>query len=108
MLGKYTFFPPEAELYKLYIGAWETVKGANNFQYAANEDTQNPDEDTQALVNGAIHWIGYNKIHLVTESLASHEFVIVLFHICHEEFRVMKLSDYLSRLNLVEGLYKSQ
>jgi hypothetical protein len=42
---------------------------------------KNPDEDTQALVNGASHWNGYNKIYLATKSLASPEFLIVLFHI---------------------------
>jgi F-box interacting protein len=94
VLERYGFFPFEAELYRLRTGAWETIRGIDNFQYVVNNG------HTQALVNGASHWIGYHKSYMATESSDNPEFVVVLFHMYHEELRVMKLPDRLSSLNL--------
>jgi F-box interacting protein len=87
--GGYTFFPPQAELYKLRTGAWETIKVANDFQYAIVAGTQ-------ALVNGASHWVGNHKSDMASSS--PQQMVVVFFHMCDEEFRVMKLPDHLSSL----------
>jgi hypothetical protein len=46
-------------------------------------------------VNGASHWLGYHKRDMGSDFS---EFVVVLFHMCDEEFRVMKLPDHLSSL----------
>ncbi|KAE8007949.1 hypothetical protein FH972_004503 [Carpinus fangiana] len=76
-----------AELYKLRTGTWETVKVAEDFQYTIADNRQ-------ALVNGASHWVGYHKRDMDFPKL-----VVLLFHMCEEEFRVMKLPDCLSSLN---------
>jgi F-box interacting protein len=89
VLGRLEFFPFEAQLYKLSTGAWETIRGVDNFQYVA-------DDDTQALVNGASHWLGYHKSNYMAIEYEDREYVIVSFHMCHEEFRVMILPDHLS------------
>jgi F-box interacting protein len=94
--GRYKFFPPQAELYKLCTGAWETVRIAENFQYAIRAGTQ-------ALVNGASHWVGNHKRDM---AFYSPKLVIVLFHMCDEEFRVMKLPDYLSSLYVNHAFLK--
>nr|QEE59970.1 F-box protein At3g07870-like [Betula platyphylla] len=78
-------FPPQAEIYKLRTGVWETVRGADDFQNVQCRDTQ-------ALVNGASHWLGFHRRDMALVK------VVVLFHMCDEEFRVMKLSDHLSSL----------
>jgi hypothetical protein len=46
-------------------------------------------------VNGASHWVGNHKRDMASDSP---KVVIVLFHMCDEEFRVMKLPDHLISL----------
>ncbi|XP_062176178.1 F-box/kelch-repeat protein At3g06240-like [Alnus glutinosa] len=78
--------PPPAQLYKLRTGAWETFSIADDFQYDI------VDSDPQAFVNGACHWVGYSSF---MESEYP-EVVVVLFDMCDEELRVMKLPDRLT------------
>jgi F-box interacting protein len=82
-------FLSHAELYKLRTGTWETVKVAEDFQYTIADKKQ-------ALVNGASHWVGYHKRDMASDFP---KLVVLLFHMCDEEFRVMKLPDCLSSLN---------
>jgi F-box interacting protein len=77
-----------AELYKLRTGTWETVRLPEDFQYSIVDPRQ-------ALVNGASHWVGYHKRDMASDFP---ELVVLLFHMCDEEFRVMKLPDCLSSL----------
>jgi F-box interacting protein len=79
--GTYIF--PRAQLYKLRTGAWETFRIADDFQYSIVEG------NSQALVNGASHWIGYHSSFIKPEY--SDELVVVLFDMCDEKLRVMKL-----------------
>ncbi|XP_059445490.1 F-box protein CPR1-like [Corylus avellana] len=95
----YKSFLLRAELYKLRTGSWETVGGVDNFQYVAYRGRQ-------ALVNGASHWIGCHKSYMPIESRDFSEFVVVLFHMCHEEFRVMKLPDRLSNFRSDDAILK--
>ncbi|XP_059445493.1 F-box protein CPR1-like [Corylus avellana] len=80
-------FSPKAELYKLRTGVWETVWVADDFKY-------NIYADPQVLVNGAIHWVG-NHLRCWPSSGPELEFVVLLFHMCDEEFQVMKFPDRL-------------
>jgi F-box interacting protein len=82
-------FLSRAELYKLCTGTWETVRVPEDFQYIIVDHRQ-------ALVNGASHWVGYHKRDMASDSP---ELVVLLFHMCDEEFRVMKLPDCLSSLD---------
>ncbi|XP_059446384.1 F-box/kelch-repeat protein At3g23880-like [Corylus avellana] len=82
-------FPSHAELYKLRTGTWETVRIAEDFQYTIANSRQ-------ALVNGASHWVGYHKRDMGSDFP---ELVVLLFHMCDEEFRVMKLPACLSSLD---------
>ncbi|XP_059445492.1 F-box protein CPR1-like [Corylus avellana] len=85
--GRYSSFSPKAELYKLCTGTWKTVKVADDFKYTIYACMQ-------ALVNGAIHWLG-NHLRGWPSSGTELEFGVVLFHICDEEFQVMKFPDHL-------------
>ena len=78
-----------AELYKLRTGIWETVRVAEDFQYTIVDNRP-------ALVNGASHWVGYHKRDMAFDFP---ELVVLLFHMCDEKFRVMKLPNCLSSLN---------
>jgi F-box interacting protein len=78
-----------AELYKLCTGTWETVRVPEDFQYSIVDHKH-------ALVNGASHWVGYHKRDMASDFP---ELVVLLFHMCDEEFRVMKLLDCLSSLD---------
>jgi F-box interacting protein len=82
---RYSNCSPKAELYKLHTGVWEMVKVADDFKYFIYGNSH-------ALVNGAIHWLGYHKRGWPNPCV---EFVVVLFHICDEEFQVMKFPDQL-------------
>ncbi|KAE8008676.1 hypothetical protein FH972_005168 [Carpinus fangiana] len=82
-------FLSHAKLYKLRTGTWETVRVPEDFQYSIVEHRQ-------ALVNGASHWVGYHKRDM---AFYFPELVVLLFHTCDEEFRVMKLPDCLSSLD---------
>jgi hypothetical protein len=78
------------ELYKLRTGVWEMVKVAGDFKYTIYGYSQALVNG--ALVNGAIHWLGNHEREWPNPCV---EFVIVLFHICDEEFQVMKFPDRL-------------
>ena len=82
-------FLSHAELYKLCTGTWETIRVPEDFQYGIVDHRQ-------ALVNGASHWAGYYKRDMASDFPKS---VVLLFHMCDEEFRVMKLPDCLSNLD---------
>jgi F-box interacting protein len=84
-------FPPQVELYKLRTGTWERVRVAHDFPNVV------PATNTHAYVNGASHWIGLQKRDMGLMASGSYKRVIVLFHMCDEELRVMKLPDHLSR-----------
>ena len=47
-------------------------------------------------MNGASHWLGNHKSNYMAIEYADREYVTVLFHMCHEGFRVMILPDHLS------------
>jgi F-box interacting protein len=81
---------PKAELYKFRTGVWEMVKVADDFKYTIYGYSQALVNG--ALVNGAIHWLGNHEREWPNPCV---EFVIVLFHICDEEFQVMKFPDRL-------------
>jgi hypothetical protein len=95
VFGSYIRLPPPAQLYRLRTGAWETFRIADDFQYAIADS----DSDLQALLNGASHWIGYHSSIMESEYPDELGMVIVLFDMCDEELRVMKLPhiDYLVR-----------
>ena len=61
------------------------VKVADDFKYTICKYSQ-------ALVNGAIHWFGNHERDRPNPCV---EFGVVLFHICDEEFQVMKFPDRL-------------
>jgi F-box interacting protein len=92
VFGRYKPFPPQAQLYKLHTGAWETFRIAGDFQYAIAASPQ-------ALVNGASHWIGYHSSFMESEYPDELAMVIVLFDMCDEELRVMKLPERLTYLD---------
>jgi hypothetical protein len=46
---------------------------------------------------GASHWIGFQKREMGIMASGSSKRVVLLFHMCDEELRVMKLLDHLSR-----------
>ncbi|XP_059445496.1 F-box/kelch-repeat protein At3g06240-like [Corylus avellana] len=73
------------DLYKLCTGTWETARVADDFKH-----TIYPYKE--AFVNGAIHWFGN---HERDRASSCPERVVVLFHMCDEEFRVMKFPDHL-------------
>jgi hypothetical protein len=73
----------------------EIVRVTDDFQYYSIATEQ------QALVNGAIHWFGNHERAMVS---ASPDLVVVLFHMCDEELRVMKLPAHLSSLKAELGL----
>jgi F-box interacting protein len=82
---RYSDCSPKVEQYKLRSGVWETVRIADDFKYIIYSHTQ-------AFVNEAIHWFGNHKRDWTS---SRPEFVIVLFHMCDEEFQVMKFPDRL-------------
>ncbi|XP_062176181.1 F-box/kelch-repeat protein At3g06240-like [Alnus glutinosa] len=78
----YAVSPPQAELYKLRTGTWETLTGADNFgKYSVPANMQ-------AFLNGASHWL---VLHILASG--SRKRGIVLFDMCDEQLRVMKLPD---------------
>jgi len=85
----YSLFPVlQVEIYRLHAGAWETFTGADDFLYRIAPNTQ-------AFVNGASHWLGYLKReHMLSD--VSPKRVVVLFDMCDEQLRVMKLPDNIS------------
>jgi F-box interacting protein len=84
----YGLFPVlQVELYRLRTGAWETFTGADDFLYHIAPNTQ-------AFVNGASHWFGYLKReHMLSDVYPKR--VVVLFDMCDEQLRVMKLPNHL-------------
>jgi len=68
---------------------WETFTGADDFQYRISTITQ-------AFVNGANHWVGYHKRELMASGYRKR--AVVLFDMCDEELRVMKLPHHLTGL----------
>jgi len=81
----YASSPPQAELYKLRTGTWETFTGADNFgKYSIPENMQ-------AFLNGASHWLIFHIL-----ASGSRKRGIVLFDMCDEQLRVMKLPDNIS------------
>jgi len=82
----YTSFPPQVELYRLRTGAWETITGVDDcFQYYLSAKTQ-------AFVNGASHWVNV----VWPMGSGSPKRAVLLFDMCDEQLRVMKLPDHLS------------
>ncbi|KAE8008051.1 hypothetical protein FH972_004599 [Carpinus fangiana] len=82
---RYSNCSPKAELYKLRTDVWEMVKVADDFKCFIYGNSQ-------ALVDGAIHWLGKHERDWPNPCV---ELVVVLFHICDEEFQVMKFPDHL-------------
>jgi F-box interacting protein len=82
----YRLFPVlQVEIYRLHTGAWETFPGADDFLYRIAPTWQ-------AFVNGASHWFGYLKRKHMLSDVSSKP-VVVLFDMCDEQLRVMKLPD---------------
>lgn len=84
--------PPEVEVYELKTNAWRGIQTAVPYVI--------PESSSQAFVNGAIHWIGYNPADKVAPSPRS---IVVLFNMQDEVFGEMELpkgGDYANRLNL--------
>ncbi|KAF8035157.1 hypothetical protein BT93_C1249 [Corymbia citriodora subsp. variegata] len=84
--------PPVVEVYELKTNAWRGIQTAVPYVI--------PESSSQAFVNGAIHWIGYN----LDDKVASHsKSIVVLFDMHDEVFGEMELpkgGDYENRLNL--------
>jgi F-box interacting protein len=79
-----TLSPLQAELYRLRTGTWETFTGADDFgKYYIYQNTH-------AFLNGASHWLVFH------EASGSRKRMVVLFDMCDEQLRVMKLPDHLS------------
>lgn len=84
--------PPEIEVYELKTNAWRGIQTAVPYVI--------PESSSQAFLNGAIHWIGYNPDDKVASDPRS---IVVLFHMHDEVFGEMELpkgGDYWNRLNL--------
>jgi len=86
----HALFSPQAELYKLRTGTWETFTGADDFgkYYIYEKNYQNTYQN--AFLNGASHWL---VVHMTP---VSGKRMVVLFDMCDEQLRVMKLPDHLS------------
>ncbi|XP_048138799.1 F-box/kelch-repeat protein At3g06240-like [Rhodamnia argentea] len=94
MLGRNwsVIVPPEVEVYELKTNAWRGIQAAVPYVI--------PESSSQAFVNGAIHWIGYNPDDKVASYPRS---IVVLFDMNDEVFGEMELpkgGDYANRLNL--------
>ncbi|KAI3441440.1 F-box domain-containing protein [Psidium guajava] len=84
--------PPEVEVYELKTNAWRGIQAAVPYVI--------PESSSQAFVNGAIHWIGYNPDDKVGSYPRS---IVVLFDMHDEVFGEMELpkgGDNANRLNL--------
>jgi F-box interacting protein len=76
--------PPEVEVYSLAIGEWRMVTALAPIGAVLGRDTQ-------AFINGALHWIALKKV-------TNNKFInfVMVFHLGDEVFREMelpKLSD---------------
>ncbi|KAK3437512.1 hypothetical protein EUGRSUZ_C02180 [Eucalyptus grandis] len=87
--------PPEVEIYELKTNAWRGIQTAVPYVI--------PESSSQAFVNGAIHWIGYNPADRRLKVASSPRSIVVLFDMQDEVFGEMELpkgGDYANRLNL--------
>jgi hypothetical protein len=83
--------PYRAEMFKLSTGTWETLSINDDFHNTKLERNLG-----QVSMNGASHWVGHTE--KFRGFLEYGEMVILLFHMCDEEFRVMKLPNVLASL----------
>ena len=78
-------------MFKLSTGAWETLSVNDDFHSTKLERNLG-----QVFMNGDSHWVGHTN--RFRGFLEYGEMVILLFHMCDEELRVMKLPNVLASL----------